>query len=403
MGLEIAKLRKRCPLCKERRAQRYCLRNGKDICWACCNSKRIDKKCPYECSYTIQKNKEGEQQPLKTKIDSYTEHISLVTLEIDKWTELPEKQFNGKIPSKMAAAEEGRLELENYIDSLNRLPAKVVDHLRERLKLPGQKKEYTHYEDISTAYLDKVVELDWEGSIQLMSSKSRYDNPIYKENYIRRRAGNRLLKRVTSYHIILSAISDKADEALVYYELNGKYDLTIHCVNEAENGEQWKVASLIIGHPQLFYGISEIEGQIYNHLYHNKLEEAATKLKSFSEMFIDSKEIFYLYGLYYTMQDDYQKGYEMFLTCAELDPKSYDYRYNYAFTAMMTGKQEKAKEIYKELLHEKPDDIKTINNLAVIYLKENNLLGAKKMWERCLEVDCDFKPAIDNLNKFCNE
>ncbi len=409
MGLEIAKLRKKCNICNSRRAQRYCLRKGKDICWVCCNTMRIDKQCPHECAYTIQTHTDQTVQPPKTKIDSYAEHINLILSEIDKWTELPEQYFGGQIPSEMAQTDKGKKVLEEYVDSINVIPPKTKIYLRKKLNLSPKKEKLDHYEDIAMQFLDLLFEQEWEKSIDLMSDNHRYENNLYRRNYIKRRSSNRLLKRVNEYHLIISAIAETGNEALAYFEINGKYDLTIHFVNENKQeteeinltgDKKWRIESLILGHPQIYYSLAEIERQISALLGQNKQKEAGEQLEKFVEILIDSKEIFALYGMYYAVKEEYAKANEKFLTSVEMDPKSYDNRYNFAFTSTMIGNQQIGKQFYEELLKENPQDLKILNNIAVIYLNDRHIDKALDTWRKCLEIDPKFELAKKNLDRF---
>ncbi len=92
MSIEIAAAKKKCNNCRNRRAQRYCLRKGKDICWDCCNGFRIDLKCPKECPYILQDN-DLIKTPLSAKVESITEHREMLKKYFDVWIHLPEAQF----------------------------------------------------------------------------------------------------------------------------------------------------------------------------------------------------------------------------------------------------------------------------------------------------------------------
>lgn len=370
---------------------------------------RIDKKCPHECAYTVRTAADETGQPPKTKIDSYAEHINLISSEIDKWVELPEQYFGGKVPSEMAETAEGKKKLQEYVDNIKVIPPKTKIHLRKKLKLPTQKEQLDHYEDIAMQFLELLIEQEWEQTIDLLSNSRRYKNNLYRQNYIKRRSANRLLKRISDYHIILSAISETGNEALVYFEINGKYDMTMHFVNEnkQENekinisgDKKWRLESLILGHPQMYYSLAEVERQIYALLAQNKQDEAAKQLEKFVEILIDSKEIFALYGMYYAVKEEYDKANEKFLTAVEIDPQSYDNRYNFAFTSTMIGNQQIGKQFYEQLLKENPKDLKILNNLAVIHLNERQIDKALDTWRKCLEIDPKFELAQKNLDRF---
>ncbi len=398
MGLTIAVTRKKCNICKSKRSQRYCLRNGKDICWICCNSKRISRDCPRECQYILKDTEDQTNHNIQAKCDSYNELINLHKLAIDRWIEIPEPQFDNQIPSQLVTTDEGKHKLQTYLESIPQHHPQIINYIRRKLKLPLKPISYNHFEDIAMRYLNKIIEQEWEETVEMMFDNKRYyDHDLYKENYLNRRSGNRILKKMNDYHIILSAISEKGDEALVYFEINGKYDLSINLIKQ---NDDWKVYFIMMGNPQFYYTLNELENQIVKYLSEKQYDEAYDKLRKVSEILVDSAEIFFLYGLYYSIKEDYRQARKMFLTAVEILPSSYDYRYNLAFTSQVSGEINLAKDMYRELLQEKPDDLKILNNLAVIHLNNKEINSAIAIWEKCLTIDSSFELAKKNLDRF---
>jgi len=400
LSIKIAEAHKRCRICSNYRAQRYCPRTGKDICWICCNDKRIDYKCPQECAYILQKGQgnDFENSIKKAKVDSFQELSRLTTRLFDHWCEVPSDLFKERIPAEMAQTEEGRQELEQYfslISSYLILPERYLQRkLNVKINTGLENKE--NYENFAAEYLEKLIAHEWEESINLLISKDKYKDELYRDNYIIRRSGNKLFKQISSYHIILSAISENRQEALVFYEINNKYDLSIVM---GKDSEQWLVKELIVGSPSFYYGEREAIMLISGCISKQEMPKAKQYLDQYSEILIDSADIHYLNGLYHLLEKDYQTALKYYLTAVELDPDFYEYKYNLALIYQMLKNYQVAEKLYQELREQKSDDINVLNNLAIIYEDQGKKEAALELLEECLKQDPGAELAKKNIER----
>ncbi len=403
MSIKIAEAHKRCKICSNYRAQRYCPRTGKDICWLCCNEKRIDYKCPQECAYILQKGQgnEFENSIKKAKVDSFQELSSLTTRLFDQWCEVPSDLFKDRIPTEMAQTEDGKKELEQYFNRIAPFLVLPERYLQRKLnlKIKTGLENKDNYEYFSGEYLEKMIAQEWEDSIQLLYSQDKYSEELYRSNYIIRRTGNRLLKQITSYHIILSAVSENRQEALVYYEINNKYDLSIIM---GKINDRWLVKELIIGSPSFYYGEREAIMLISGCISKQEMPKAKQYIDQYSEILIDSADVHYLNGLYHLLEKDYQTALKYYLTAVELDPEFYEYKYNLALIYQMLKNYEVAEKLYQQLREQKSDDINVLNNLAIIYEDQGKEEAALSLLEECLKLDPGAELAKKNIERIKN-
>ena len=403
MSIKIAEAHKRCKICSNYRAQRYCPRTGKDICWLCCNEKRIDYKCPQECAYILQKGQgnEFENSIKKAKVDSFQELSSLTTRLFDQWCEVPSDLFKDRIPTEMAQTEDGKKELEQYFNRIAPFLVLPERYLQRKLnlKIKTGLENKDNYEYFSGEYLEKMIAQEWEDSIQLLYSQDKYSEELYRSNYIIRRTGNRLLKQITSYHIILSAVSENRQEALVYYEINNKYDLSIIM---GKINDRWLVKELIIGSPSFYYGEREAIMLISGCISKQEMPKAKQYIDQYSEILIDSADVHYLNGLYHLLEKDYQTALKYDLTAVELDPEFYEYKYNLALIYQMLKNYEVAEKLYQQLREQKSDDINVLNNLAIIYEDQGKEEAALSLLEECLKLDPGAELAKKNIERIKN-
>jgi tetratricopeptide (TPR) repeat protein len=403
LSIKIAEAHKRCKICSNYRAQRYCPRTGKDICWLCCNEKRIDYKCPQECAYILQKGQgnEFENSIKKAKVDSFQELSSLTTRLFDQWCEVPSDLFKDRIPTEMAQTEDGKKELEQYFNRIAPFLVLPERYLQRKLnlKIKTGLENKDNYEYFSGEYLEKMIAQEWEDSIQLLYSQDKYSEELYRSNYIIRRTGNRLLKQITSYHIILSAVSENRQEALVYYEINNKYDLSIIM---GKINDRWLVKELIIGSPSFYYGEREAIMLISGCISKQEMPKAKQYIDQYSEILIDSADVHYLNGLYHLLEKDYQTALKYYLTAVELDPEFYEYKYNLALIYQMLKNYEVAEKLYQQLREQKSDDINVLNNLAIIYEDQGKEEAALSLLEECLKLDPGAELAKKNIERIKN-
>jgi len=388
----------RCKICKVNRGNRFCLRIGKDICWQCCNEKRIDFKCSDACRYSLQKTETFEY---KTNTDSKKEFEDLLKKSIESWMNKSHEIFHNQIPNEMLKTEKGKKEIEDFFLQPNITNPISLNLFNTICKLDNPKvisKKETH-EDIAQKYLDKIIEQDWQGTIQFLYRNQHYENQEYRKNYLKRLSTNNILKKLTDYELISSALSiEDRKQALVYLDINRKYDLTLRL---GLDGENWKIDSKIFGKPEICNGDGENDAikQVAMLLSQKDLSKAFTLLKKYSSIFVDSADFQYYWGLYYTFTHNNKKLKEHFWNAVEIDPTFVEAKYNLAYVYHSEGDIEKAKQLYYEIIKISPGDIRSLNNLGSILIDEGEYKKAKHFLQKCLKIDKDFEIANKNLQR----
>ena len=367
------------------------MRNGKDICWHCCNQNRIARKCPPECRYSLQ---ETDNFQIKTNADSIQEYNDLLKKQMEKWIFTPQEIFDGKIPLEMTETEEGKKQIKDLLNQFQVSSSIPLSYLIDRLLLDELKvdAQKENYEEIAEKYLNKIIEQDWEGTISFLSGKSNK----YKDNYIKRISLNKIIKKLTSHELISSALSQDKKQALVYFELNSKYDMTI-VLKETE--KNWKITAKFFGKPEIFNGENEANQQVAILLSKNELSKAFELLGKYSAIYVDSADLQYYLGLYYMFSKKEEKAEIHLLNSIEIDPDFVEAKGLYATVLLHKQQMEKAKSLYIEVIQSNPKDIKSLNNLASIYIEEGDKDKARKLLERCLKIDPTFEYAKKNLEK----
>ena len=371
------------------------MRKGFNICWEDCNILRVDEKCPKECEYHLQGS---EIMQLKAKTDSQMEYIDLLKKQMALWITKPQKIFNDQIPITMAESKEGKKKIEQFLNQFKINPIVPLNYLKERLSLDDLKVDSTPktYEDHAVEFMQLLYTNEWEKVTSIMSNYDYWKSHDLVDKFINRIASNKVVKKINSFDLISSALTKEKDQALVYFDINNKYDFTINLrlINNI-----WKIRSLIIGKPELFNSESEAIQQVAILLSKNDTTKAHELLSKYSNIYITSSDFEYYWGLYYTFSKNQKKAEHHFLQAMILDPTFVEAKYNYAFIQHSNRKQEIAKKLYYEILEEAPNEPKTLNNLASILIDENNYKEAEKLLKKCIKDNPEFKVAQQNLER----
>ncbi|MCF7793741.1 MAG: tetratricopeptide repeat protein [Candidatus Cloacimonetes bacterium] len=385
----------KCSICKKHKGHRFCFRKGKDICWQDCNLMRVDGKCPQECEYTIQKT---DALQLKTKADSIMEYQDLLKKQMDRWILLPQEVFGGEMPKNMSESESGRKRLTEFLNQFQINPVIPLNYLKEKLSLVNLKviSQEKNYEDIAVEFLNLIILQEWEKTIDFLKHKVVYQDNEFKSNYINRLDSLKYLKKATDFFLISSALSEDKKKALVYFDLNGKYDLTL-LLERLDNS--WIVLQKIFGKPELANSESQANQQIAIMLSKNKLSDAFELLKKYSSIYVDSADINYYWGMYYMFSNNTRRAASYLLNSIELDPDFLEAKALYATAILQEKQTEKAKKLFEEIIAANPKEIKSMNNLASIYIEEGNNEKARELLQQCLKIDPNFVYAKKNLEK----
>ena len=385
----------RCKICKEKRGHRFCLRIANNICWHDCNKLRIDLKCPEECSYTL---KQQDSFQIKTKADSQMEYIDLLKKQIDKWISSSQKVFNDQIPLQIAETENGKRKIISFLNQFNAHPLVPLSYLKERLSLDDLKVNSNErsYEDIAMDFLTMIILQEWENSTNFLLNSVFYKNREYLTNYIQRLSSSKILAKMTEFDLISSASTKQNDQALVYFEINRKYDLTLN-LQKLDNN--WKIVSKIFGKPELYNSEKEAIQQVAVLLSKNQLGNVYELLKKYSNIYTDSADFQYYWGLYFSFSKNNKKAEKHLFNAVEIDPDFTEAKGLYATILLQNNKSEKSKALYLEIIKQNPKELKSMNNLASIYIEEGDNDKARELLERCLKIDPNFIYAKKNLEK----
>ncbi|MCB5230834.1 MAG: hypothetical protein WCX83_00450 [Candidatus Cloacimonas sp.] len=398
MSLKIAEEKVRCGKCKVNRAQRYCPRIGKDVCWECCVEMKVDLKCPAECVYLLRSNFAEIEKGTSTKVDSYREHSILTQKLIDVWAVMPFVGLDNQIPLEMAKDEEGREQLREYLNLIVQSPLVPAEYLSKKfnLALKYEKEEVRHYEEVAEEYLDLLIAQDWEKSVEYHSNSEGYLDLLYLNNYKRRRKENPVIDKLKSYQLLMSAVSENQEEALVYFEVNGKYDLTVIL---SAKPEKWRVQEIVLGSPNHFNGAGNAIRVASKLVAERRVEEAKEALDNYGKILIDSPDYHYLQGLYFLMLHNFPLAEKFYLNAVEIDQDFPEYKYSLAIAYHMNRNTVPAKRFYEETLDLRPNDTNALNNLAVIYEMEGDMEMTVKLLEKCLSIDPNSEKAKKNLER----
>ena len=384
----------RCVKCKERKGSRFCLRVGKDICWKCCNKLRIDLQCSEVCKYSLKEFEQKGMFQFKAQTESFEEYISLIKASMDKWMMSEQDIFDNQVPLLMTEYPEKKDELQKYLNSVNFPDFFPVSYLYKKLKLPVRNTPVIiNHETTANRFLDFSIENSWEDAVKLLA--------FYKEDSSVDDITEHLLKsrfhnKIRNYDILTSASTKDNNSALVHYEINKAFELTLFVIKQ---DSEWKVKSRIFGPPNLYHDETTICKQIAMLLQTQDLSTTFDMLKKYLEIYPDSSDLNYYQGMYQLFHNRFESAAEWFNTAMILEPSLYEAKYNLAFINQITKKPELAEKMYKELLVRNSQDVRIMNNLATIYFENNKLDDAKKYVDECLKLHPEYEVALKNLER----
>ncbi|MFO7896788.1 MAG: tetratricopeptide repeat protein [Candidatus Cloacimonadales bacterium] len=355
--------------------------------------------CNENCRYALKKQVESDIFSLKTNADSNAEYSDLMKKQIERWLMLPQEIFADQIPQEMAESKTGREELQQFFSQFKPNELVPLNYLYQKLSLaypPEWDQPRPDQEFVAIAFLEKLIAQDWSDTIELLFLNEQYSDPAYRKNYLDRLATHKIIKKMTEYDLISSALNQEQNQALVFFEINGKYDLTLLM---RKRGEEWKVGAKIFGQPEIYTRENEAIKQVATLLSKNQLAHAYETLKKFSNIFVDSADFQYYWGFYYLMSKMEQKAQKFLFNAIVIEPAFFDAKALYATSLIGEKRYDEAKKLYEEILQIYPEEIKSMNNLASIHIEQKNYQQAEKLLKRCLEIDKDFEYAQKNLDK----
>jgi len=353
--------------------------------------------CPTECKFALRQSSKKHELILNNYSESIAEQQELMNLHIRKWIHTKNPLFNNMSPVKLARTKNGKSQINEFLEKYeSKLKSTLTyNYVREKLSIPIEKKTTLNHEEMAEKFLNLVINYDYEESTQLLINSKIYNSEELKTNYLKRNFQNKAFKAIKVFDLIRSALSKEQDQAMVEFEINGKYPLSI--VLKKIN-IQWKVDKKVFGESGVVLSENEsIQRVVYKYASKN-FDGAYSDLKQNLKIFPDSPDLHYYLGIYYSTKGKIKEAKQYFFNAMELDPEFVEAKYNYAFLFQSEGDMEKAQPIYEQILQQK-EDVKTLNNLAVIYEHNNSLEEAKILLKRALKLNPTFDLAQKNLER----
>ncbi len=383
----------RCKLCKEERAVRECPRSGKTICWHCCNQMRSDMQCPDLCSYHLPPQ---ENLEFNIKSDSLQESNALVLGLFDLWGMKVHPEIGEQAPIELAQTEEGREKLETYFSKIKFLNTLPINKMRQKLQLPAiDLPSDNDFEKHATEIMTILADQDWDALIKYYYHQEELQSQENRDLFIKRNKKFRVFKKIKEFSLISSSLNDEAKEALVHFDVNKKAEITINMI---KIGGEWKMKSRIIGEPQLFYGEDTAIKHIATLLSKNEMDEVFKLCEQYRTIYPDSADIEYYWGLYHSISENVKEARKHFEISYILDPTFAEPLYNIGFIYQVEHKNDKACEIYYRVLELDPNEVKSINNLAILHIEKKEWKEALTYLEKCMNINPDYDIAQKNYD-----
>ncbi|MDP8227611.1 MAG: tetratricopeptide repeat protein [Candidatus Celaenobacter polaris] len=388
---------KRCQICNKHKATRKCPKTQRQICFHCCNDIRIKLECPKDCKFVLKSTQYKNSLQLNNYSESIAEQQGLLDLHLQKWLKNENPLFENKTPKSYAETQAGKKKINSFLKKHEQeLEGSLsYNYVREQLGIPLKEKANKTHEDVANSFMELVINYDYEKMLPLLVHYEVYKNEDFRQNYLKRNLSIKAFKSIKEFDLIRSALSKEQDQAIVEFEINGKYSLSIVLKNI---NAQWFIKEKVFGESSMVLSENEFIQRIaYNYAQQN-FDHAYKDLKKYLQVFPDSPDLHYYFGIYYSTKGKVEKAKEHFFNAMELAPEFTEAKYNYAFLFQAEGNMEKSRELYEEIL-EKKEEKKTLNNLAVIYEQDGQLEQSLVLLKKALELDPNFELAQKNVER----
>lgn len=371
------------------------MRNGAEICWHDCNNIRVDQKCPDDCEYSVKSN---GIMSLRAKTDSQSEYIDVLKVQMTLWINKPQKVFADQIPFTLAESEEGKQKIIAYLKQFKINPIVPLKYIKERLNLDDLEvvSRQLSYEDKAEDIMQLLYTNEWYELVKSMPQYQYLESNNLIDKFSKFIASHKILKKISNFDLVSSALNKERNNALVYFDINNKYDLTI---NLQLDNEKWILKSIIAGSLDLINSEQEALQQVAVLLSKNETSKAFDLLSKYANIYLMSSDFEYYWGIYYTYLKNSKKAEIHFLQAVILDPAFIEAKYNYALLMHSKAKMHQAKKLYQEILNEAPTEPKTLNNLASMYIDEKEYGKAAELLNTCISKNPDFDLAKQNLER----
>lgn len=388
---------KRCQICKEHKATRSCPKTHRKLCFHCCNDIRIKMECPKDCKYALKSSHEKNSLQLNNYSESIAEQQELLDLHLKEWLKTENPDFDNNSPKSFAETEEGKKRISAFLGKHEQAlkGALSYNYVREQLGIPPIDRSMKTHEDTARRFMELVVNYDHGKTLPFLIHHEIYKNDVFVQNYLKRNLALKAFKAIREYDLIRSALSKEQEQAIVEFEINGKYPLSLvlHKINS-----HWFIKEKVFGESGMVLSESEFIQRIAYNYAQQHFDEAYNDLKKYLNVFPDSADLHYYFGIYYSTKGKIGKAKEYFFHAMDLDPGFIEAKYNYAFLFQAEGDIEKCRELYEEILEQK-EEKKTLNNLAIIYEQDGRLEQAYVLLKKALELDPNFELAQKNIER----
>jgi tetratricopeptide (TPR) repeat protein len=290
--------------------------------------------------------------------------------------------------------EVGRELLQKKLLSLNldkHMASCYEKHLNINLnskKLP----EITTFEDIGRHFLSHIALSDWEKVRECLATK----NNTTANKIIERLKQREEFVGLEYFIVNASGTSKDGTEAFSSMELDRKYDLSIIFKNI---DGVWFIDNLLFGEINLIYSETDTIKHIAYALSRAEYDRAYQLLTSAEKIYFLSPDIQYYFGLYHSLNGKNDTALSSFAEASLLDPTLVEAFYNQAFIHHSESRVDLAIEFYEKTIELDLKNLNALNNLGTIYIYLKDVPKAKSYFQKCLEINPDFKYAADNLNK----
>ncbi len=390
----------KCEICRNHRADRFCMRKAKNICWHCCNDMRADGKCPKECKFKpyIKNNTQH------IKVYSQTELIDFFSKEANHWFITPDKIFDGKSPMELMQTEEGKEKLEIFFQ-VKKIPLlQVAKIYKKRFNINSiDLSEYPPYkenhEDVAKKFMDALILQDKDLILNFLENKSYKSDKEAYDNFLQRLYSQRKIKKLKRYDLLTASTTRDNKQGLVTFEINGKNDFSLYLLN---TNDGWKVIEIFFATEQEYISFLNLMKKIGELLSNGKFSEAYGYLQPLEKVFFNNSHLYYLYATYYELNNNLTLAVEKLEIACELDPDFIPYHEKLSELYIRKEKLKKAEKVLTHILKKDKNNLMALNNLAILFVRKGLYDDARALYEQCLKIDPDFKVAKDNLERLKN-
>ncbi len=381
----------RCPRCHNNRQIRKCIRVNRDICWQCCNEMRVDSRCPESCAYRPVSDPRYPSPFPAFKADSHRESILACKGYIDLWINKQNEHFENLTPLQYAEVSKDKLIA--WLTGFQYPAYFPLDYLLTKLGITDIKSETPpDPEDIVSLYCERIVALEWDKLASLSINDRDLDG--CDERYAEIISVIPMLKKMTSFDIIHSGVTEDGSSCFVFGEINHKENWTFLL---SRKDEKWQMRQSIADNPQAYYAQNQIFNSIAEAISKAEDEKCWNLVTEALKKYPDCADLYYYRGIYWQMVQQYDKAKVDFYTSISLDnylEVSYIHLAN-----LNIASSNFAEALYwnSELLRLRPDDPQILNNVAACHASMGDKAKAREIWQGMLNAFPDFPYAKQNL------